>query len=108
MSNQLKNETSKLHKSLGFFQFDGMRCIPHMQQFPLNKMVYLQLIHSPHQLIQATNERFLPADGTFRAILASESHSLLLVLVLFVHWWPAPTGVGSVLVDFINNQRQAL
>jgi hypothetical protein len=48
-------------------------------------------------LVRATNERFLPAWGTFRAILASESHWLQPELVLSVHWWPAPAGVGSVL-----------
>jgi hypothetical protein len=30
-------------------------------------------IHSPHLLVQATSERFLPAWGTFRAILTSET-----------------------------------
>ena len=54
------------------------------------------IIHSPHLLVQATNERFLPAWGTFRAILASEGHRLQPMLVLSVHWWPAPVGVGSV------------
>jgi len=34
--------------------------------------------------------------GGFRAILASESHWLQRVLVLSVHWWPAPAGVGRV------------
>jgi hypothetical protein len=31
------------------------------------------LISSPHLLVLATSERFLPARGIFRAILASES-----------------------------------
>jgi hypothetical protein len=55
------------------------------------------LIPSPHLLVLATSERFLSAGGTFRAILASESHWLQPVLVLSVHWWPAPAGVGRVL-----------
>ena len=41
-----------------------------------------ELIHSPHLLVLATSEQFLPAGGTFRAILASESHWLQPVLVL--------------------------
>ena len=57
------------------------------------------LTHSPHNLVRATSERFLPAGGTFRAILSSESHWLQPLLVLSVHWWPAPSGVGSVWVD---------
>jgi len=57
----------------------------------------LAFIHSPHLLVCATNERFPPAGGTFRAILASESHWLQPVLVLSIHWWPAPAGVGNVL-----------
>jgi hypothetical protein len=39
----------------------------------------------PHLLVQATNERFLPARGTFKVGLASESHWLQQVLVLTVH-----------------------
>jgi hypothetical protein len=42
------------------------------------------------------NEQFLPTGDTFRAILASERHWLQLVLVLFVHRRPTPTGVGRV------------
>ena len=49
-------------------------------------------------LVRATSERFLPAGDIFRAILASESHWLQPILVPSVHWWPAPIGVGSVLV----------
>jgi hypothetical protein len=45
----------------------------------------MKLIHSPHLLVRATSERFLPTWGTFRAILASESHWLQLVLVFSVH-----------------------
>ena len=41
---------------------------------------------------------FNVARGTFRAILASETHWLQPMLVLSVRWWPAPTGVGRVLV----------
>ena len=51
------------------------------------------LLPSPHL---ATSERFLLARGTFRAILASESHWLQPVLVLSVHWWTTPVGVGRV------------
>jgi hypothetical protein len=54
--------------------------------------------HSPHMLVRATSEGFLPARGTFRVILASESHWLQPVLVLSIHWWPPPTGVGRVWV----------
>ena len=32
------------------------------------------IIPSPHMPVLATNERFLPIGGTFKAILASESH----------------------------------
>jgi hypothetical protein len=46
-------------------------------------------------LVRATSERFLPAWGTFRAILASESHWLQPLLVLFVHRWPAPLGMRT-------------
>jgi hypothetical protein len=34
----------------------------------------LHHILSPHLLVLATSERFLPAGGTYRVILASESH----------------------------------
>jgi hypothetical protein len=34
------------------------------------------LLPSPHLSVLATSKRFLPARGTFRAILASESHWL--------------------------------
>ena len=56
------------------------------------------LIPSPHLLVLATSKRFLPARGTFRAILAGESHWLQAVLILSVHWWPAPASVGRILV----------
>jgi hypothetical protein len=56
------------------------------------------LIHSPHMLVRATNERFLLASrGTFRASFASESHWLQPMLVLSVHWWPTPIRVGGLL-----------
>jgi hypothetical protein len=51
-------------------------------------------------LVLATSERFLPAWGTFRAILASESHWLQPMLVLSVHWWLAQARVGSVNFTF--------
>jgi hypothetical protein len=44
------------------------------------------LIAHPHLLVQATSERFLPAWGTFRVGLASESHWLQPVLILTIHW----------------------
>jgi hypothetical protein len=53
-------------------------------------------------------ERFLPAWDTFRAILTSESHWLQPVLVLSVHWWPAPADVGSVLVQSGHAQSETL
>ena len=56
----------------------------------------VRLIHSPHMLVWATSERFLLAWGTFRTILANESHWLQQVLVSSVYWWPALAGVGSV------------
>jgi hypothetical protein len=46
-------------------------------------------------LVLATSERFLPTWGTFRAILASESHWLQQVLIFSVRWWPTPAGVGG-------------
>jgi hypothetical protein len=56
----------------------------------------MKLLPSPHLLVLATSEQFLPVGGTFRVILASESHWLQPVLVLSVHWWLTPTGVGRV------------
>jgi hypothetical protein len=50
-------------------------------------------------LVLATSEQFLPAGGTFRAILTRESHWLQPMLVLSVHWWPTPAGVGRVLIS---------
>jgi hypothetical protein len=54
-------------------------------------------IFSSHMLVLATNERFLPARDTFRVILASESHWLQPILVLYVHWWPTPACVGRII-----------
>ena len=51
----------------------------------------------------STNERFLPTGGTFRVILANENHWLRPVMVLSIHWWPAPAGVGRVYVCLTNN-----
>ena len=48
-------------------------------------------------LVLATSERFLPAMGTFKAILTSESHRLQPMLVLSVQWWPTLAGVGKIL-----------
>jgi hypothetical protein len=53
------------------------------------------LIPSPHMLVANMSERFLQARGTFRAILAIESHWLQPVLVLFVRWWSAPSVWGG-------------
>ena len=53
------------------------------------------IIPSPHLLVMAISERFLPAGDIFRAILANESHWLQPVLVLSVHWWPTPASVGG-------------
>jgi hypothetical protein len=53
---------------------------------------------SPHLLVLAISERFLPTRGTFRVILVSESHWLQPVLVLSIPWWPTPTCVGRVKV----------
>jgi len=58
------------------------------------------LIHSPHLLVQVIIERFLPAGGIFKVILVSESQWLQPMLILSVHWWPAPAGMGSVLVTY--------
>jgi hypothetical protein len=55
-------------------------------------------IPSSHLLVLATCERFLPTWGTFRAILASESHWLQRVLVLSIRWGPTPACVGRVLL----------
>ena len=54
------------------------------------------LIAHPHILVQANNERFLQAGATFSPGSASESHWLQPVLVLTVHWWPAPVCVGRL------------
>ena len=56
---------------------------------------YVEIAH-PHLLMRATSERFLPAGATFRVGLASENHWLQQVLVLTVHWWPAPVSVGGL------------
>ena len=53
-------------------------------------------LYTPH-ICWAASKRFLPAGGTFRTILTSESHSLQPVLVLSVHWWPTPVSVGGLL-----------
>ena len=54
------------------------------------------LIAHPHLLVRAISERFLPARATFKSVLASESHSLQLVLVLTVQWWSAPVSVRGL------------
>ena len=56
---------------------------------------------SPHLMVLATNEQFLPAWGTFRAILDNESHWLQPVMVLSFHWWSALAGVGRVLDEYL-------
>ena len=67
--------------------------------------LWISLIHSPHLLVRVTSERFLPAGGTFRAILASESHWLQPVLVLSIHWWPTPINVGGLLAYLVGYFR---
>jgi hypothetical protein len=59
--------------------------------------IHSWLIHSPHMLVHATSERFLPVGGIFRVILASESHWLQPMLILFIQWWPTPIIVGRAL-----------
>jgi len=56
----------------------------------------MKVMPSPHLVVLATNEQFLPTWDTFRAILANESHWLQPMLVLSVHWWPTPAGVWRV------------
>jgi hypothetical protein len=76
----------------------------------MNVLVWglVRVLPSPHMLVLATSERFLPAGGTFRVILASESHWLQPVLVLSVHWWPALASVGRVLYNgFANGDGKA-
>ena len=52
---------------------------------PLLLLLGLRLTHSPHLLVRAIGERFLPAGGTFEIILTGERHWLQPMLVLFVH-----------------------
>ena len=60
-------------------------------------LIYLfQRLLLIYMLVRGTNERFLPTRVTFRASSASESHWLQPVLVLVVHWWPAPICVGGL------------
>jgi hypothetical protein len=61
-----------------------------------HELNWYSVIHYPHLLVRATSERFLPAGGTFRATSTIESHWLQPLLVLSIHLWPAPTGVGIV------------
>jgi hypothetical protein len=93
-----------------FFTIDAnsiMLLLPHFyykQWFSLRMKVAVYdkkptVIPSPHMLVLATSEQFLLARGTFRVILASESHWLQPMLVLSVRWWPTPTGVGRVLLS---------
>jgi hypothetical protein len=66
--------------------------------------IKVKLIPSPHLPVLVTSERFLLAWGIFRAILASESHWLPPMLILFVYWSLAPAGVGSVLVGPLHTR----
>jgi hypothetical protein len=66
------------------------------QPIMLKNLLNHRLIPSPHMLVLATSNRFLSAWDTFRVILASESHWLQPMLLLSVHWWPTPAGVGRV------------
>ena len=65
----------------------------------LKSTLHIAFIHFPHLLVRATSEWFLPVGGTFRVILANESHWLQPMLVLTVHWWPTPLSVGELLVS---------
>lgn len=62
----------------------------------LKSSYFKQQIAHPHLLVWAINERFLPVGTTSRIGLANESHSLQLVLVLNVHWWPALVSVSGL------------
>ena len=55
------------------------------------------LIAHPQLLVQVIYKHLLPAWGTFRIGLASESHWLQPVLVLTIYRWPAPVSVGGLL-----------
>jgi hypothetical protein len=48
--------------------------------------IQVQLIAHPHLLVRATSERLLPAWGTFKVGLTSESHGLQPMLVLTIYW----------------------
>ena len=60
------------------------------------------LIAHPHLLVRAISERFLPTWAAFRFGSANESHRLQPMLILTVHWWPAPICVG-VAIHLVNN-----
>jgi hypothetical protein len=77
--------------------FQPMKNLRMQWSHAFNVVCEVALVPSPHLLVLATNERCLPTRGIFEAILASESHWLQPVLVLSVHWWPSPVGVGWVL-----------
>ena len=62
---------------------------------PLFNKLSCLLISFPHLLVLATSEQFLSAGGTLRAILASESHWLQLMLVLSVQRWPNTNMCGE-------------
>ena len=67
-----------------------------------------RVIVNPHILVRTTNEWFLPAGATFRAGSASENQRLQLMLVVAVHWWPAPVCVGGLLPTRANSSTQSV
>ena len=65
---------------------------------PMHQKVHIPIAHS-HLLVRVTCERILIAWPAFRVGSTSESHWLQSVLVLIVHWLPAPVSVGGLLLD---------
>ena len=93
------------HFLLGISQFHGcgswlvcevaLRWVAILQSTFFCPLIYC---HS-HLLVPPTSEGFLPVGAAFRVDVASESHCLQPVLVLTVHWWPAPISVGGLLLS---------
>ena len=85
------------------------RCCPSLNMITMLNMlchVKLQFVqyivtYSPSTLTCAghyCSERSLPAWATFKVGLASESYWMEPMLVLDIHWWPAPVSVDGLLV----------
>ena len=55
-----------------------------------------RLLAHLHSLVWGTSEQFLLARATLKIGLVSESHWMQPMLVLTVHWWPAPVRVGGL------------